>query len=185
MAPPRAARDCGDRGERRLSPADVDPTNPTDFVWEARVSDDGFTEWSAHKADPVHFAIDVEAIGRFPFFDTLGQALPTNASIASNELRVRFNSAGGPADGDFVATIAENSVGEVGARRAALQGTFDAEGGLMSGSAQVTAFGGIFGIFAGDSDTNGTWKGRVDWASRTVTGVVAAADESQPFTATF
>ena len=170
---------------RDLTAADVNPASPTDFVWEARVSDDGFKEWSAHKAEPVHFVIDVEAKGRIPFFDMLGQSLPPNASLVSNELRIKFNSGGGPVEGDFEAIIAEQSVGDVGAWRADLQGTFDENTGSMSGPAQVTAFGGVFGLFAGDADANATWEATVDWGSRTVNGVVTAGDGSQPFTATF
>ncbi len=171
---------------RDLLPGDVDPQNPTDFRWEARVSDDGFARWSAHEADPVHFVIDVEAKGPLPIFTQLGNQLPGNAALEGNELRIRFNSGGGPTEGDFEAIITESTAGPVGAWVAQLEGSYDAETGSMSGTAAVAAQGQLFGnIVAGDFDPNGTWEATVDWGAKTVTGVLSAGDGSQPFTARF
>jgi hypothetical protein len=170
---------------RDLVPSDVDPADPTDFRWEARVSDDGFGRWSAHEAEPVHFVIDIEAKGPLPIFTDLGNQLPPNATLEGNELLLRFSTAGGSAGGQFEATIVESTIGEVATWFASLSGEYDPEGGTMGGQAKVAAAGGVLGISFGQFDGDGTWEGRVDYAARTVTGVVRAGDGSQPFTATF
>lgn len=164
-----------------LTRADVDPRSPRPHTWEVRVSDDGFTTYSATKADPVYFSAMLEAKGPLPTWTALGNGLPAGGELAGNELTIRFDTEGEDlVDGDFRAELKAAGVA-VGYWDLTLEGTYDPETGTMSGTFDAEAADN-FGLNPADS-AGGVWEATVDVAAGTVTGGLQIGDRTEPFTA--
>ena len=161
----------------------VDPSDLQDYRLEARVSSDGFTEYSAHEADPVHFGAEFIARGPLPVFTELADGMPAGGALEGNELVVSFDTTDPEVEGEFSAVMSGQGI-EIGFWTYKLEGTYDVASAEMSGTISGEAFVGVAGISA-DESSSGTWQGRVDFGSGTVQATIGLSNGSQQYNGSF
>jgi hypothetical protein len=152
-----------------LQREDIDPRDPTEYIWEARVYEDD-VEYSAHRAERVTFMIPNIAEAEISYMNQLEQ-IP-NTRLLENVVRIMFPSRGGEVFGSVSVILVGTGPLEgtfTGLWGGDLTGTYDAESGEMALTAQIEAQGLSFpaGFEVSNSD-GGAVTGVVDWDSGTI-----------------
>jgi len=122
--------------------------------------------------------------GPLPIFTELAAGMPPNGTVTGNDLRIEFDSAGGPATGFFRVDMAASGL-DLGFWQYELTGTYDPASGRISGdlTGEAKVRLDFLGISEGDSGA-GTWEGTVDLDGRVLTAVIGIADRPQNYTGT-
>ena len=142
-----------------------------------------FVDGSEYTADlgNVRLGTQLASNGPLPIFTELAAVLGSSATVTGNDLRIEFDSAGGPATGFFRVDMVASGL-DVGFWQYELTGTYDPASGRISGdfSGEARVRVDVIGISEGDSGS-GTWEGTVDLDSRTLAAVVSIADRPQNY----
>lgn len=162
-----------------LTLADVDPSSPRVFEFEARVSDDGFETYSAHRVF-AGLSGELAASATLPTFSELASQLAAaGGSLEGEQLRLLTRSDGGPVVGRFEATM---SVGGtvVGEWELDVAGEFDAASGAIVATLEGRARGGAAGEFSSE-EGSGTLTGVLDLDTGELTGTIEIGGQTEPF----
>ncbi len=141
------------------------------------------SEYTADSGD-VRLGTLLASNGPLPIFTELAAGMPPNGTVSGNDLRIEFDTAGGPATGFFRVDMTASGL-DLGFWQYELTGTYDPATGRISGDltgeARVTVS--ILDISEGDSGA-GTWEGTVDLGSKTLTATIGIADKPQTYIGT-
>ncbi|MGB0112497.1 MAG: hypothetical protein WBP59_04710, partial [Ilumatobacteraceae bacterium] len=130
-------------------------------------------------AGDVTLGVKLAAVGPLPIFEELAAGLPPGA-IVGNELRVEFDTDGGPVVGSMRVSMVHETVGELGFWTVDLTGTYDPTTGAVAGDGAGTAQSTVGFVSASEQGT-GPWQGTVDLAAATMTATLGMGGQTQPF----
>ena len=143
-----------------------------------------FTDSAEYTADfgNVRLGALFASNGPLPIFTELAAGMPPNATVTGNDLRIEFDSAGGPATGFFRVDIVASGL-DLGFWQYELTGIYDPASGRISGdlTGEARVSVDFIGISEGD-DGAGSWEGTVDLDGRVLTAVIDIADRPQNYT---
>lgn len=131
-------------------------------------------------AGEVLLGTKLASIGPLPIFEELAAGMPAEGSVEGNELRIEFDTAGGPVTGAMRVSMNHNALGELGYWTLDLTGNYDPATGVIGGDLVGTAQATVPFISAGDFG-EGTWTGNVDLDAATLTATLGVGGSTQPY----
>jgi hypothetical protein len=140
------------------------------------------TQYTAD-AGAVRLGTTLASIGPLPIFQELAAALPPEGSVEGNELRIEFDTAGGPVTGAMRVSMNHSAIGELGYWTLDLTGNYDPDTGTIGGDLVGVAEATVGFVSAGDFG-NGTWSGTVNLDASSLVATLGVGGSTQPYNGT-
>lgn len=162
----------------------IPPTVAADYAPGAtkKLEVRAFEQSNVYTADAgdVLLGAKLASIGPIPIFEELAAGMPAGGSVEGNELRIEFDTAGGPVTGAMRVSMNHDTIGELGHWTVDLTGNYDPATGTIGGDMVSTAQATVGFISAGDFG-NGTWTGTVNLDAGSLNATLGDSGSTQAY----